>query len=164
VANPYPRAVTHVGFTVPDIDSAIRWYQEVLGFQLLVGPVQLVADDTHFGNIAKDIFGPRFRKGRLALLSGSNGVCLEIFDFQDPAVETRKENFEYWKTGLFHIAIIDPDIETLVSRIVEMGGKSRSEIWTVFPGKPYRLAYCEDPYGNMIEIYSHSTEQMWSNV
>ena len=27
----------------------------------------------------------------------------------------------------------------------------------------YRLAYCEDPFGNDIEIYSHSSERIFSN-
>ena len=164
MADPYPRAITHVGITVTDMKLALRWYREVLGFQVLIGPVELVADDTHFGMICKDIFGSRFRKGRLALLNGSNGVCVEVFEFDEPASETRKENFEYWKTGIFHFAIIDPDIENLVRRIAETGGKSRSQIWKLFPDKPYKLAYCEDPFGNFIEIYSHSTEQMWSNL
>jgi catechol-2,3-dioxygenase len=33
----------------------------------------------------------------------------------------------------------------------------------LFPDKPYKLAYCEDPFGNIIELYTHSTEQIWSN-
>ena len=158
----YPRAITHVGITVTDVEAAIRWYREIFGFQLLAGPVQLVADDSHFGLISRDIFGSQFRRGRLALLTGSNGVCVEIFDFEDP-LSQRREGFEYWKTGISHFTIIDPDVEKLVRRIVETGGKSRSQIWKFSPDKPYKMAYCEDPFGNIIEIYSHSTEQTWSN-
>jgi catechol 2,3-dioxygenase-like lactoylglutathione lyase family enzyme len=164
MADPYPRAITHVGITVPNIEQALRWYQEVLGFHVLVGPVNLAADNSHFGMIAKDVFGPRFRKGRLALLTGSNGVCIEVFDFEEPATEIRTEGVEYWKTGIFHIALIDPNIEELVRRIAESGGKSRSRIWQLSSTKPYKMAYCEDPFGNILEIYSHSTEQTWSNV
>ena len=160
----YPRAITHVGITVTNIESAIRWYKEIFGFHTLAGPVQLVADDSHFGKISSDIFGSEFRKGKLALLTGSNGVCVEIFEFEEPLSQKRKEGFEYWKTGIFHFTIIDPDVENLVRQIVETGGKSRSQIWQFFPDKPYKMAYCEDPFGNIIEIYSHSTEQTWSNV
>jgi len=132
----YPRAVTHVGITVTDIEAAIRWYREIFGFQVLTGPVQLVADDSHFGRICRDIFGLQFRKGRLELLTGPNGVCVEIFKFEEP-VSQRKEGFEYWKTGIFHFAIIEPDIENLVRRIAETGGESRSQVWRFFPDKPY---------------------------
>jgi hypothetical protein len=27
-----------------------------------------------------------------------------------------------------------------------------------------RMCYCEDPFGNVIEIYSHSYEQMYGGV
>jgi len=32
-----------------------------------------------------------------------------------------------------------------------------------YPGeKPYRMVYCEDPFGNLIELYSHSYELTYS--
>ncbi|WP_141995140.1 VOC family protein [Bacillus sp. B4EP4a] len=31
-------AVTHIGLAVPDLDAAIKWYEQVLGFRLLAGP------------------------------------------------------------------------------------------------------------------------------
>ena len=88
----YPRAVTQVGINVTDIEAAIRWYQEIFGFQVLTGPVQLIADDSHFGMICRDIFGSEFRKGRLALLTGSNGVCVEVkfLNFEQPVSQRRE--------------------------------------------------------------------------
>jgi catechol 2,3-dioxygenase-like lactoylglutathione lyase family enzyme len=160
----YPRVITHIGFTVTDIERAIGWYQEVFGFQLLAGPVELVADDSHFGQIATGIFGAGFRRGRLAQMAGSNGVCLELFQFTEPQSVRRADNFEYWKAGIFHFTVVEPAIEEMVKRIAQTGGKSRGRVWTLFPDKPYKMAYCEDPFGNIIEIYSHSTEQTWSNL
>ncbi len=160
----YPRILTHVGVTVTDIQAAIDWYGDVLGFPLLFGPVDLVADDSHFGMIVLDVFGPDCKRGRLAQLSGSNGVCIELFEFHDPAGEKRKNNFEYWKNGIFHFTIVEPNVEELLQRIEETGGKRRGKVWTLFPDKPYKMAYCEDPFGNIIEVYSHSTEQTWSNL
>ncbi|WP_205254532.1 VOC family protein [Halorussus rarus] len=37
-SNQYPRSLAHVGLTVPDIEDAIRWYTEVLGWRRLKGP------------------------------------------------------------------------------------------------------------------------------
>jgi catechol 2,3-dioxygenase-like lactoylglutathione lyase family enzyme len=159
----YPGAITHVGVTVTDLDHAIRWYREIFGFQVLIGPVDLAGDESHRGHILRDIFGADFQKCRLAHLFGANGVCIELFQFDDPKSEARESNFDYWKTGIFHLAIVEPEIETVVQRIAETGGKRRSAVWTLFPDKPYKLAYCEDPFGNIIELYTHSTEQIWSN-
>ena len=163
-ASAYPRGITHIGATVVDIEKAIRWYQEILGFQLLAGPLNLVADDSHFGQIATDLWGSGFGGGRVAQLTGANGVCLELFEFSKPTTAVRENNFEYWKTGINHFAIVEPAIEDLARRIAETGGKCRTRVWTLFPGKPYKIAYCEDPFGNVIELHSHSTEQTWSNV
>lgn len=163
MADLYPRAITHVGVSVPDMEKAIRWYGEVLGFRLLAGPVELVADESHFGLLCRDIFGEGFRRGKLAQLSGGNGVGVELFQFDDPPSVTRADNFEYWKSGIFHFTIIEPAIEDLVAKIASTGGKCRSQVWTLYPDKPYKIAYCEDPFGNIVEIYTHSTEQTWSN-
>jgi catechol-2,3-dioxygenase len=71
MARVYPRVITHIGATVVDIDKAIQWYQEILGFQLLAGPLNVVADDSHFGQIATDLWGSAFGGGRVAELTGA---------------------------------------------------------------------------------------------
>ena len=164
MSNLYPRVVTHVGVTVTNMVKAIDWYRTIFGFQLLAGPAELVSDDSHFGMIGRDIFGADFRRGQLAQLTGANGVCIELFQFDEPRSEVRQNNFEYWKAGIMHFTIIEPEIEKMVQTIAESGGKARSKVWTLFPGKPYKIAYCEDPFGNIVEISTHSTEQTWSNL
>ena len=68
-----------------------------------------------------------------------------------------------WKTGVFHFCVQDPDVEGLAAKIVDNGGKQRMPVRDYYPGeKPYRMVYCEDPFGNLIEIYSHSYELTYS--
>ena len=78
--------------------------------------------------------------------------------------ENPKDNFEYWKTGISHFCVQDPDVEGLADRIVAAGGKKRMpEPRYYYPGeKPYRMIYMEDPFGNILEIYSHSYELIYS--
>jgi hypothetical protein len=54
----------------------------------------------------------------------------------------------------------DPNVEELAEKIVAEGGKKRmNEPRYYYPGeKPYRMIYMEDPFGNILEIYSHSYE------
>jgi catechol-2,3-dioxygenase len=35
----YPKRINHVAVNVPDLDQAIKWYKEVLGFTMVKGPV-----------------------------------------------------------------------------------------------------------------------------
>lgn len=64
-----------------------------------------------------------------------------------------------FKTGLSHFCIQNPDVEAMVQQIVDAGGKQTMPPTDMYPGeKPYKMAFTEDPFGNMIEIYSHSYE------
>ncbi|PZD73328.1 hypothetical protein C1752_02388 [Acaryochloris thomasi RCC1774] len=160
--NTYPRPINHIGLTVPDLDAAIAWYQDILGYRLILGPLEIVPDDTHFGQLAKDLLGDRLRRGRFAHLATGNQVGLELFEFDDPEAGPHPEGMEYWKNGYFHICITDPDIEDIVQHVVTHGGKQRTKIWEIFPDSERYLAYVEDPWGNVIEVYSHSYELTWS--
>jgi len=144
---------------VPDLDLAVNWYKEVFGFTVVREPIEFVPDDTLKGMAVKDIHGPSLKKVRMVWLSSANQVGFEIFEYIEPKAERRTDNFEYWKSGFIHICITDPDIEGLCKKISETGGKQRSKVWEIVPDKGYKIAFCEDPFGNIIEIYSHSYEQ-----
>jgi catechol 2,3-dioxygenase-like lactoylglutathione lyase family enzyme len=144
---------------VPDLDLAVKWYREVFGFTVIREPIEFVPDDTLKGMAVKDIHGPSLKKVRMVWLSSANQVGFEIFEYIEPKAERRTNNFEYWKSGFIHICITDPDIEGLCKKISETGGKQRSKVWEIVPDKGYKIAFCEDPFGNIIEIYSHSYEQ-----
>ena len=107
---------------------------------------------------------PRFVRTRQAHLLSANGVGIELFQFLDPTVAAPDDNFRYWQTGIFHLCITDPDLDGLVARVVAGGGRQRTKIWTFLPGRPYQLVYCEDPFGNIIEAFSHSYAETFSNI
>jgi catechol 2,3-dioxygenase-like lactoylglutathione lyase family enzyme len=100
-------------------------------------------------------------------MKSSNGVGIELFEFIEPAAVSRREeenNFEYWKTGYFHIALTEPNIEEISDKIALNGGKRRTDIMELVPGSGKKICFCEDPFGNVIEIYSHTYEQFWANA
>lgn len=153
---PSPVALNHVGVGVADIDAAIAWYCEILGARLVSGPFE-IADDAQ----AEDVLGSRFRRMLLAHLSLANGVGIELFQSIDPPHQRRRDSIDFWKSGFFHICVTHPDVEGLAERIASTGGKRLSRIWKERgDAKDYRMCYCRDPFGNIIEIYSHSYELM----
>jgi catechol 2,3-dioxygenase-like lactoylglutathione lyase family enzyme len=159
-----PRPIAHVGMTVTDLDRAVEWYCDVLGFEPIGTPVEVTTGDGHGGAVAADVFGPGCRRFRLAHLASANGTALELFQFIEPRSRPRPDNFEYWMTGLFHLCLVAPDIDDLAERISSTGGRRRtSRVWEMFPGEPYRTCYCEDPFGNVLELYSHSHERTYAN-
>jgi lactoylglutathione lyase family protein len=111
--------------------------------------------------MCKDVFGNGFGSFKIAHLVTSDGVGVELFEFR--GAEPPSPDFEYWKSGVFHFCVQDPDVEGLAERIVAAGGKQRMPVRHYYPGdKPYRMVYCEDPFGNIVEIYSHSYELTYS--
>jgi lactoylglutathione lyase family protein len=157
----YPRTFSHIGISVTDLDKAVDFYTKVLGWYVIMPPTEIVSDGSAIGIMCDDVFGEGWGSFRIAHLSTGDKIGIEIFEFRN--AEQRENNFEYWKTGVFHFCVQDPDVEGLAAKIVEHGGKQRMPVREYYPGeKPYRMVYCEDPFGNLIEIYSHSYELTYS--
>ncbi|ACB61388.1 MULTISPECIES: lactoylglutathione lyase family protein [Exiguobacterium] len=157
----YPRNFSHIGLSVPNLEQAISFYSEVMGWYIIMEPSDVVEDDSPIGVMCTDVFGAGWGKFRIAHMATGDRVGIELFEF--PNNEQPDNNFEFWKTGIFHYAIQDPDIEGMVEKIVAHGGKQRMPIREYYPGeKPYRMVYCEDPFGNLVELYSHSYELTYS--
>ena len=94
-----------------------------------------------------------------------NGIGIELFQLLDPPHEKREPSLEYWKSGFFHICVTDPNIEALAERIASSGGRQRSKVWRIDSRtEDYRLCYCEDPFGNIIEIYTHNYETLYGGM
>jgi catechol 2,3-dioxygenase-like lactoylglutathione lyase family enzyme len=158
-----PRAVSHVAITVPDVDAAFVWYRDVLGCYVIANPSEANDDGSNLGNVVKDIFGEEFGGLKLAHLSTADGVGIELFQFIKPKTYVPDNTFDYARTGIFHICIIAADIETTAAQIEANGGKLMSKIWRLFSNKDYKVCYCWDPWGTVIELNSHPYLQTWSN-
>ena len=157
----YPRTFSHIGISVTDLDQAVKFYTEVLGWYVIMPPTRIESDDSAIGIMCDDVFGKGWGHFNIAHLATGDKIGIELFEFKN--AERRENNFEFWKTGVFHFSVQDPDVEGLAAKIVAAGGKQRMPIREYYPGeKPYRMVYCEDPFGNLIEIYSHSYELTYS--
>ncbi len=158
---PYPRTFSPIGLSVTDVEKAVKFYTEVLGWYVIMPPTEIVSDDSAIGVMCDDVFGKGWNKFKIAHLSTGDKIGVEIFEFEN--AEKRDNNFEYWKNGVFHFCVQDPDVEGLVAKVIAAGGKQRMPVRYYYPGeKPYRMVYCEDPFGNIFEIYSHSYELTYS--
>jgi catechol 2,3-dioxygenase-like lactoylglutathione lyase family enzyme len=160
--SPPPPRFAHVGVTVPDVEAAARWYASALGLELLAGPVELEPGAGHAGRAAADVFGTAFGRLRQAHLATVEGAAIELFQFAEPRGERPADAFDYRRWGCFHFCLVAADLESTVDRVVRTGGRLRTRIWAVRPGLPYRFCFCEDPWGTVFELYSHSHERIYA--
>lgn len=158
----YPRTFSHVGITVPNIEEAVKFYTEIMGFYVIMAPTEVKEEnETAIGQMCIDVFGTGWGTFKIAHLSSGDKIGFELFEFKES--KDLKPTFEPFKTGLFHFSVQDPDVEGLVEKIVAAGGKQRMPIREYYPGeKPFRMCYVEDPFGTVFEIYSHSYELHYS--
>ncbi|NVO32257.1 VOC family protein [Hymenobacter lapidiphilus] len=161
----YPVAFNHVGLNVPDLDQALAWYQQLFGFTVLMGPYEVEGQAGLAGQIYVDIAGATMRKTRVAQVAMGNGIGLEMFQFLDPATPAASPIEElYYKPGPWHLAFTHPDVEGLLARILAAGGRPISQVWSPIQDQDqFKLVYCYDPFGNVLELFSHSYEQMLAN-
>jgi catechol 2,3-dioxygenase-like lactoylglutathione lyase family enzyme len=126
----YPRTFSHIGISVPDLEAAVTFYTEVLGWYIILKPTEINEDDSSIGVMCTDVFGSGWEHFRIAHMSTGDRIGVELFD-----------------------------------KIVAAGGKKRmKEPRYYYPGKkPYRMIYMEDPFGNILEIYSHSYELTYAD-
>ena len=160
---PYPSAFSHIGITVPDLDQAVEFYTKVFGWYVIMPPTAVEEEtESAIGVMCQDVFGAGHGNFRIAHLSTSDKVGVELFEFPD--TQRPENNLPYRQSGLFHFCVQDPDLESALARVLEFGGKQRMPVREYYPGeKPYRMVYVEDPFGNVFEIYSHSYELTYSS-
>ncbi len=155
------RAFSHVGITVPDLDKAVDFYTKCFGWYVIMKPTVVEDDDTAIGIMCSDVFGKGYGRFRIAHMSTSDKIGVELFEWPDTF--TPKNNMDYRKSGIFHFCIQDPEIEETVKKVIANGGRQRMPIREYYPGElPYRMVYMEDPFGNVFELYSHSYELTYS--
>ena len=153
-------SLNHVGISVPDIEEGIKWYTETFDISQISDVMEVFSETDQ---VASDVFENKFKKFKIVHMCTIDGVGVELFEFTDPKNENPENNFEFWKTGIFHIAFTTNNIEKICKKISSNGGKQRSKIWQLFKTKPYRICYCEDPWGNILELSSHPYSVIWSN-
>ncbi|MBX3569744.1 MAG: VOC family protein [Rhizobiaceae bacterium] len=159
----------HVGFTVPDIEAATRFFVEVIGCRQIfdAGPFQ--ADDdwmaVHLG------VDPRAVIRKLRMLRCGNGPAFELFQYEAPDQKTeRPRNSDHAGHHLaFYVADIDAAYAYLKDKGVTTMG-APSEI-TSGPSAGLRWLYFLAPWGMQLELVSYpqgmayektTTDRLWS--
>jgi catechol 2,3-dioxygenase-like lactoylglutathione lyase family enzyme len=151
----HPRAFTHVGLTVSDIETAMEWYADVLDFEVLAAPTTIDRTDGLRWRRVVDLLGVECDAVRVGNMATGNQVGVEFFEFDatDGTTDTAPA-----EPGFFHIGVLDPEIEQLARRIDDRGGDHYSQIWEL-SSPATRATYCRDPWDNRVEIYTQSHER-----
>lgn len=150
---PTLRGVDHVGFTVPDIEQAIRFFVDVIGCREIYAlpPIGDAAGDwmgTHLN------VHPRATARAVRLLRCGHGSNFEIFEYSAP--DQRRELPKNSDVGGHHLAFYVDDFDAALAHLrrhdvrilgeptVRNSGPSAGQTWVYF------LA----PWGMQLELLS----------
>ncbi len=122
--------MVNVRYMVDDVDEAIAFYSEMLGFEILTSASPTFADVKR-GNLRLLLAGPKSSAGR-------------------PMPDGRKPEPGGWNRIHFVVDDIDADVR----RLRDAGAKFRNDIVTGPGGKQILL---EDPSGNVVELFQPAT-------
>jgi catechol 2,3-dioxygenase-like lactoylglutathione lyase family enzyme len=136
--------IDHVEFFVPDQHEAARWYEHVLGLQV-VGRVEHWARDGGPLMISSD-----GGSTMLALFAGEPAACPQTAAFRRVAFRVTGAGFKEFLERLPELRLTDSKQQLLTPRSV------------VDHQKAYSI-YFTDPYGHLLEVttYDHRDVSAW---
>jgi len=136
--------VNHVSFTVPDIDKAVRFWCDVLGFERT--PVA-----ERRGAWVEKVTGVAGAKIRVVHLHGY-GHHMEFIEYFEGARETPTELPD--RPGVGHVCLEVDDIHDTERRLLAAGATALGAMTEIRePGmRPCIAGYLRDPNGIIIEL------------
>ncbi|HET6953784.1 MAG TPA: VOC family protein [Acidimicrobiales bacterium] len=140
-----PSRVSHVGICVADLDRALRFYRDGLGFE----PTESYEVGPEFGRLM-EIDGVVLRSQFLR----RDGVTVELLHFEAPGWSGGGERRPVNRLGLTHLSVRVADVGAAAARVVQAGGMVVDGTRTTFGegADVLDFVYCTDPDGTRIEL------------
>jgi catechol 2,3-dioxygenase-like lactoylglutathione lyase family enzyme len=137
------QAIHHTGISTPDLDRAIRFYRDLLGFEVLARferPPGSPGMDAML-----DLPGVGFEAALLRLGS----TMIEVFEFSDPEPVSAPARRRVCDHGLTHLCLQVDDVKAEYERLAAAG-----MVFHCAPqaGDGASYVYGRDPDGNAIEL------------
>jgi catechol 2,3-dioxygenase-like lactoylglutathione lyase family enzyme len=146
------RGMEHIGFTVPDLEQATRFFVDVLGCEVFydLGPFQ---SDQDWMQVHLNIH-PRAVMRKLRFFRCGHGSNFEIFEYEAPdQITAQPRNSD---VGGHHLAFYVDDIGAAVDFLKSRGVRVLGEptVRTAGPSGGQTWVYFLAPWGMQMELVS----------
>lgn len=140
-------AADHTGITVSNLERALAFWRDVLGFDL-----SHTAHQT--GEMAKQITGVASAEIKLAVLKAPGGHKIELLEYLAPPDHKRRADLRPCDVGHVHVALIVDDLDAILGKIAASGWKAAGKPQTLQsgPNAGKRVVYVRDPDGTTVEF------------
>ncbi len=136
-------SVRHIGVVVKDLERALYFYCDLLGFKI-------VKKMEEHGEFIDKILGLKEVRVTTVKMTADDGNLIELLYYHLPPKPNNRRN-EICAFGLSHIALTVEDINAEYKRLSESGVKFNSSVQKS-PDGYAKVAICRDPEDNFIEL------------
>ncbi|HEY1193716.1 VOC family protein [Flavobacterium sp.] len=144
--------IDHVGINVPDLNKAVTFFNDVLGFTPVtqLGPIPLDAEWKKLNHI-----NPNTGAVTIKMINAGNGASIEVFEYADNKGNANQPNTD--DIGASHIAFYVNDIAAAVHYLKSKGVKILGEPFTMPSGDTAgeTWVYFETPWRAKMELVSY---------
>jgi catechol 2,3-dioxygenase-like lactoylglutathione lyase family enzyme len=144
----------HVGLTVPDIDQAVSWFEDVLGCS---APLTFGPFSDPVGTFMQDLLGvhPRAVIEQITMIRCGRSANIELFEYEAPDQVTTVPLNSDWAGH--HVAFYVTDIDAAVAHMVSKGVRKLLGPLPVTdgPAAGQSINYFQTPWGTYVELISY---------
>jgi catechol 2,3-dioxygenase-like lactoylglutathione lyase family enzyme len=144
-------AADHTGITVSNLERALAFWRDVLGFELSHRAHQS-------SELAEEITGVAGAEISIAVVKAP-GHKIELLEYGAPADRKQHVHLRPCDVGSAHVALTVDDLDAVLNKIAASGWKAAGKPQTlrVGPNAGKRVVYVRDPDGTTIEFMQRPT-------
>ena len=139
-------AADHTGITVSNLERALEFWQNVLGFEFSHRAHQT-------SEMASEITGVLGAEIKLAVVKAPGGHKIELLEYLAPP-DRKHVDLRPCDVGSVHVALTVDDLDAILQKIAASGWKAAGKPQTLRsgPNAGKRVVYVRDPDGTTIEF------------
>jgi catechol 2,3-dioxygenase-like lactoylglutathione lyase family enzyme len=138
-------SIAHSAVCVPDVHEAVRWYADVLGFEVLSPPYLMEgpAIERDMG----ELIDPARLEAAILGLPGGGGRVLELIEYPGTAGRPRPDDASLVDHGLTHVGVVCDDLAATRAALEERGVRFLTSDIASVAG--LRTTWFADPWGTV---------------
>ena len=140
-------AADHTGITVSNLEHALEFWQNVLGFEFSHRAHQS-------GEMVEQITGVKGAELKLAVVKAPGGHKIELLEYLAPPDRKQHAGLRPCDVGHVHVALTVENLDPLLEKIAASSWKAAGKPQTLKtgPNAGKRVVYVRDPDGTTVEF------------